>query len=70
MAQEEFDFVITPDGEVRMETHGVKGPRCLERLAFFAGLLGEVRSQELTADYYQGEGELCGHGEVEQHIRR
>ncbi len=52
MAQREFDLVIGPDGNVELKVHGFKGKSCLEAMKIFQELVGELKSQELTSEYY------------------
>lgn len=52
----ELEIEIAPDGETTVHVKGLKGKRCLEYLEAFRKLLGEVRSQRHTGEYYQPEG--------------
>jgi hypothetical protein len=49
----EIEVTLTPDGEVRIVTHGLKGQACLAETDALEKALGEVRSREKTAEYYQ-----------------
>ena len=54
MAQrEEFEIVIGPDGDIRIEVKGGDGKSCLELTEFLEKALGEVKTRELKPEYYQ-----------------
>lgn len=53
MEAHEFDIVIRPGGEVKIEVKGAKGPACMEYVKFFESILGEAREVEHTAEYYE-----------------
>lgn len=47
---------LLPNGEVQMETKGVKGKKCLEYVPFLEQLADvKVQSQEFTREYYEEE---------------
>ena len=47
---------LLPNGEVQMETKGVKGKKCLEYIPFLEKLADvKVKSQEFTSEYYEEE---------------
>lgn len=69
MPQEEFEFTITADGEVRLETHGVKGKRCEEYLKYFEKLIGRVKEKQHTAEYYEPEAEIEVELELHQEVK-
>ncbi len=60
---------ITDEGEVKIETRGFSGKVCIEESQFLKDLLGEEMARQLTAAYYQRQGQeevikkhltLCG----------
>lgn len=53
--RKEIEIVVRPDGNVEIETHGFKGPSCLEAVKPFEDALGEVTHRELTSEYYERE---------------
>jgi Protein of unknown function (DUF2997) len=53
--QEELVIEISPAGELRVEVKGAGGKRCLDYLEVFQRLLGPVREQHLTPEYYEAE---------------
>lgn len=58
MAQREFEITIAPDGTVEVSVQGYKGKRCLEAMKIFQDVVGEVRSQNLTQEYYAPEEDV------------
>jgi hypothetical protein len=52
----EIEITIAPDGDVRLETHGLKGEACLEETKALEGRLGRVKSRTRTGEYYQRAG--------------
>jgi hypothetical protein len=48
----EIEVTLTPDGEVRIVTHGLKGQSCLAETEALEKVLGEVRAREKTAEFY------------------
>jgi hypothetical protein len=53
MPQREFDITIGPDGSVQVHIQGYKGKGCLEALKLFEKVVGEVQSQQMTAEFYE-----------------
>ena len=55
MAQREFDITIGPDGNVELHVKGYKGRSCLEAMKLFEELVGELKSQRETSEFYEPE---------------
>ena len=53
--RKELEVTIKPDGEVEILTHGFKGKSCLDAVAPFQAVLGELTHQEYTSEYYERE---------------
>ena len=60
---------ISDDGEVKIETRGFQGKKCVEESQFLKDLLGKETARQLTPAYYQRQGQkevvkkhlpLCG----------
>jgi len=51
--RKELEITITPEGEVKILTHGFKGEECLEAVKPFEGTVGVVNQRELTSEYYE-----------------
>ena len=55
MPQREFDITIGPDGNVELHVKGYKGKGCLEAMKLFEQIVGEVKSQRETNEFYEPE---------------
>jgi len=49
----EIELTFTPEGEVRLETHGLKGQSCLAETEALEKALGRVKQRTRTSEYYQ-----------------
>ncbi len=49
----EIELLFTPDGEVRLETRGLKGKTCLDETESLERALGTVKERQKTSEYYQ-----------------
>jgi hypothetical protein len=58
MTQREFDITIGPDGNVELHVKGFKGRGCLEALKLFEEIVGEVKSQRETSEFYEPEEQV------------
>lgn len=58
MAQREFDITIAADGSVELHVKGIKGRGCLEVIKLFEKIVGEVKSQEQTNEFYEPEEQV------------
>ena len=58
MPQREFDITIGNDGSVELHAQGYKGKRCLEAMKLFEQIVGELKSQENTSEFYEPEEEV------------
>lgn len=48
----EIEIVFTPEGEVRLETRGLKGKTCLDETAALEKALGNVTGRAKTSEFY------------------
>lgn len=55
MAQHEVEIIISKSGEVKVHIRGVKGKGCLEYAAWLTEIVGKVKDQQLTSEYYEPE---------------
>ena len=55
MAQHEVEIVIAKNGEVKVHVKGVKGKGCLEYAQWLAEIVGKVKDQQNTSEYYEPE---------------
>jgi hypothetical protein len=53
MPQREFDITIGKDGSVQLHVNGYKGRGCLEAVKFFEQIVGEMKSQQQTNEFYE-----------------
>ena len=58
MPQREFDITIGPDGNVELHVKGFKGKGCLEAMKLFEQIVGEVKSQRETNEFYEPEEQV------------
>lgn len=65
MAKEELEIEINPDGKVTVRTIGIKGPRCLDVAELLAQIVGHEEQRELTSEYYEVEGHVSQHQQVD-----
>jgi len=49
----EIELVFTPEGEVRLETRGLKGKTCMEETEALEKALGSVEKRTRTSEFYQ-----------------
>jgi hypothetical protein len=55
MAQHEAEITISKNGEVKIHIKGVKGKACMEYAKWLTEIVGKVKSQQLTSEYYEPE---------------
>jgi len=53
MAQHDVEITISKTGEVKVHVKGVKGKGCLDYVKWFQQVVGKVKSQTLTSEYYE-----------------
>jgi hypothetical protein len=53
MPQREFEITIAPNGAVELHIKGYKGKSCLEALKLFEQVVGELKSQRQTSEFYE-----------------
>lgn len=53
MPQREFDITIGADGNVELHVKGYKGKGCLEAMRMFEKIVGELKSQRETSEFYE-----------------
>lgn len=55
MAQHEVEISITKNGEVKVHVKNVKGKACLEYAQWLTEVVGKLKDQQLTSEYYEPE---------------
>jgi hypothetical protein len=53
MAQHDVEITITKTGEVKVHVKGAKGKACLNYTKWFQQLVGKVKSQTMTSEFYE-----------------
>ena len=55
MPQREFEITIGKTGEVEVHLNGFKGKGCLEAVKMFEQIVGEMKAQQATSEFYEPE---------------
>jgi len=55
MPQREFEITIGADGSVEVHVKGYKGRSCTEAVKLFEKIVGEIRSEQKTSEFYEPE---------------
>ena len=55
MAQREFNITIGADGSVQVDVKGYKGKSCSEAVKLFQQIVGEIKSEQKTSEFYEPE---------------
>jgi hypothetical protein len=58
MGQREFQIEIGADGTVEVRARGFKGKTCLEVVKLFEQIVGELKAQEQTNEFYEPEEQV------------
>jgi len=58
MAQREFDITLGADGSVEVHVKGYKGRSCSEAVKLFEQIVGEIRSEQKTNEFYEPEEQV------------
>lgn len=53
MPEREYDITIEPNGDVHLHVRGYKGKGCLEAVRMFEKIVGELKSQQATNEFYE-----------------
>jgi hypothetical protein len=49
----EIELLFTPDGQVRLETRGLKGKTCMDETESLERALGSAKERTKTSEFYQ-----------------
>lgn len=55
MPQREFDITIETNGHVQLHVQGYKGKSCLDAVKLFEKVVGELKQQRETSEFYEPE---------------
>ena len=58
MPEREFEITIGKTGEVELHVKGFKGRACLDAVKIFEGIVGEMKSQQRTSEFYEPEEQV------------
>ena len=58
MPQREFEITIGKTGEVELHVNGFKGRACLDVVKIFEEIVGEMKSQQETSEFYEPEEQV------------
>jgi hypothetical protein len=53
MPQREFEITISKGGDVKLHVKGYKGRACLDAVKLFEQIVGEMKSQQETSEFYE-----------------
>jgi hypothetical protein len=67
MAQHEVEIEITKTGEVKVHIKGAKGKSCLTYAKWLTELVGKVKDQQMTSEFY--EPEIKARIDLEQNLK-
>ena len=58
MAQHEVEIEIKKNGEVKVHIKGAKGKACLEYAKWLTNVIGKVKDQDFTSEYYEPDAKV------------
>lgn len=58
MPQREFGITIGKDGSVELHVKGYKGKGCLEAMKMFEQIVGELKEEQRTNEFYEPEEQV------------
>lgn len=58
MPQREYEITIGPDGWVEVHVKGFKGKSCLAAAKLFEEIVGDVKSRQMTSEFYEPDEEV------------
>ncbi len=66
MSDKKLKIKLLPTGEIIMETHGVKGKKCLDYIEVLKKLVNvNITDTQLTNEYYETETEVTNTDNLE-----
>jgi hypothetical protein len=68
MENHDIEIEISNTGEVKIHVKGAKGKTCLSYVEFFENVVGKVREQQLTHEYYEPESKVRVEIQNKQHV--
>ena len=58
MPQREFEITIGKTGEVELHVKGFKGRACLDVVKIFEEIVGEMKEEQRTSEFYEPEEQV------------
>ena len=59
MSDKKLTIKLLPNGEIKMETHGIKGKKCLDYIEVLKKLADvKIADTQLSQEYYETETEI------------
>ena len=59
MSNKKLTIKLLPNGEIQMETHGIKGKKCLDYIDVLKKLVDvKITDTQLSQEYYETETEV------------
>lgn len=59
MAKKQLKIKLLPNGEIQMQTVGIKGKKCTDYLKLMESIADiKIEKQEYTSEYYEKEQEI------------
>ena len=59
MSDKKLKIKLLPNGEIQMETHGIKGKKCLDYIEVLKKLVDvKITDTQLSQEYYETEAEV------------
>ena len=65
MSEKKLKIKLLPNGEIQMETQGVKGKKCLDYIDVLKKLVDvKITETQLSQEYYETESEVTNTADV------
>lgn len=65
MSEKKLKIKLLPNGEIQMETQGVKGKKCLDYIDVLKKLVDvKITDTQLSQEYYETESEVTNTADV------
>jgi len=69
MSDKKLKIKLLPNGEIQMETHGVKGKKCLDYIEVLKKLVDvKITDTQLSQEYYETDTEINEGEQNELHL--
>lgn len=66
MSEKKLKIKLLPNGEIQMETHGIKGKKCLDYIDLLKKLVDvKITDTQLSQEYYESDTEITSSEKAE-----